>query len=175
MPPAHFLYAPTYRRSNERSAEAHRRRSRGDHQEFLIPVPLLNPSCSSAGGIFDMSVRRRARRLGAPPFLRTPQQSHPAARSFVGRGTLTPPLPIVCKFRFADTFILPFSLKKALSFRRELFSFFTSPRRDPTSRIFLRPGRFLRRYPHRPRLRHRRRVRRRSVQRLRRGDPAAPP
>ena len=41
MPPAHFLNAPTYRRRHRGGSGAHRRRDRGDHQEFLISLLIL--------------------------------------------------------------------------------------------------------------------------------------
>ena len=41
MPPAHFLNAPTYRRRHHGGSGAHRRRDRGDHQEFLISLLIL--------------------------------------------------------------------------------------------------------------------------------------
>ena len=41
MPPAQFLNAPTYRRRHHGGSGAHRRRDRGDHQEFLISLLIL--------------------------------------------------------------------------------------------------------------------------------------
>ena len=40
MPLAHFLNAPTYRRRHRGSAETHRLRNRGDHQELLILIRI---------------------------------------------------------------------------------------------------------------------------------------